>query len=41
MEGQPTAWSFVQDLKAMNDAVHARAPVVPDIHITYNPVTGI
>ena len=31
-EGQPTSWRFVQDVKAVNEAVHARAPVVPDPH---------
>lgn len=27
--GKPTEWRFVQDLKAVNAAVHARAPNVP------------
>lgn len=29
-KGQPTEWRFVQDLKAVNAAVHARAPNVPN-----------
>ncbi|XP_062419418.1 uncharacterized protein LOC119228347 isoform X2 [Pungitius pungitius] len=28
--GKPTEWRFVQDLKAVNAAVHARAPNVPN-----------
>ena len=31
-DGQPMAWRFVQDLKAVNDVVHGRALVVPDPH---------
>ncbi|XP_034146324.1 uncharacterized protein LOC117593885, partial [Esox lucius] len=28
--GQPVAWRFLQDLKKVNEAVYARAPIVPD-----------
>lgn len=28
--GKPTEWRFVQDLKAVNAAVHARAPNAPN-----------
>ena len=30
--GQPCEWRFVQDLRAVNAAVHARAPMVPNPH---------
>ena len=29
--GQPTEWRFVQDLKAVNQTVQARAPSVPNL----------
>ena len=32
IEGKPPAWRFVQDLKAVNAAVYARAPIVPNPH---------
>ena len=40
VEGQPTAWRFVQDLKKVNDAVHPRTPIVPDPHTLLTQVPG-
>ena len=30
VKGQPTEWRFVQDLKAVNDAIINRLPIDPD-----------
>ena len=36
--GQPTEWRFVQDLQAVNAAVQARAPSVPNPHTILSQV---
>ena len=36
--GPPTKWWFVQDLQAMNTAVHVRTSLVPDPHTILSQV---
>lgn len=37
-EGQTPAWRFVQDLRAVNAAVHAKAPNAPNPHTTLSQI---
>ena len=38
--GEPVEWRFVQDLKAVNAAVHPRAPVVPNPYTILSQIPG-